>query len=284
MAGLQDIGPTTSVLRSGAIFLHRKSIDCILPENEPDMFNSFFSLLSGLTKASTNLDANHQTPVTSITKPDVSRSFITVFTSTYHYKGTNKPTDNKTVMTPETTTETVITDTDILLAGADDESDPDPLRHLFPLLNTSPTPLSPSAVLLGSPLTSPLDENHLHSSSPHTRVSNLTSSPSVSVHSPFQPIGRGSPFQPVAAASPSKSVTSQAGQSKVDDDCPILQPLAQGYVISTVHTGKLPSFFWANYPQAEKLYPVILRVSILIVNKTLKQPADPRQANSQIEP
>ena len=220
-------------------------------------------LLAGLTKASTNLDANHQTPVTSITKPDVSRTYITVFTSTYHYKGTNKQTDNKTVMTPETTTETVITDTDILLAGADDdESDADPLRHLFPLLNTSPTPLSPTAVLLGSPLTSPLDDTHLHSSSPHTRVSNLTSSPAVSAHSPFQPIGRGSPFQPVAAASPSKSVTSQAGQSKVDDDCPILQPLAQGYVISTVHTGKLPSFFWANYPQAEKLYPVILRVSI----------------------
>lgn len=154
--------------------------------------------------------------------------------------------DCKTVPIAETTTETVITDTDILLAGADDD--------LFPLLNTSPG-------LLGSPMTSPMEENHLPAS-PLTLVTNLTTSQTVG--SPFQPIGRASPFQPVnqSVPSPSKSATPQTVRGKTDIDSSIHQPLAQGHVISTVHPGKLPETFWMSYPHAEKSYPVIMRVSI----------------------
>lgn len=209
----------------------------------------------GLTKASSPLDSGHQIPVASIPKPDVSRTYISVFSTVYPCKGTNKTVDCKAI--PHTAPETVITDTDILLAGADDdENDTDPLRHLFPLLNTSPTPLSPG--LLGSPMTSPMEDNHLGSSSPLGLVPNMTSSQAVS--SPFQPIERTSPFQPVnpSVPSPSKSVTPQTVRRS---DSLIQQILAQGHVISTIHPGQLPHSFWINYPHAKNSCPVILKVT-----------------------
>ncbi|XP_032239146.2 mediator of RNA polymerase II transcription subunit 13 isoform X2 [Nematostella vectensis] len=206
-----------------------------------------------------------QTPVTSIPRPDVSRTYISVFPSTYHNKAsTIKHPDVKTVVTPEPPTDTVVTDTSILLAGADDdESDPDPLRHLFPLLNTSPTPLSP--VLIPSPA---IDENHLHTSSPLNRTSQLNASPGVQSHSPFQPISRVSPFQPVtgpAAPSPVPcNTTVPSAVACVPEEGGLLLPLAQGYFISTLHTGKVPAAFWAGFPQSETSYPVMLRAALYV--------------------
>jgi len=153
-----------------------------------------------------------------------------------------------------------------LASADDDENDPDPLRHLFPLLNTSPTPLSPVLLSppMASPMASPMENNHLGSSSPLGLVPDITNSQPVS--SPFQPIERASPFQPVnqATLSPSKSVTPQTVR-KSDPDSPLLQSLAQGHYISTVHAGQLAHSFWTNYPQAENSDPVILRVSKLIL-------------------
>ena len=40
----------------------------------------------------------------------------------------------------------------------------------------------------------------------------------------------------------------------------VCEPVAQGFYISTMQTGKMPSSFWANNPNTEGTNPVILKV------------------------
>lgn len=165
-----------------------------------------------------------------------------------------KNSNTKSHAPPDTTTETVVTDTDILLAGVDDdENDQDPLRHLFPLLNTSPPTLSPTGML-------PLDSS-MQGASPLSCPTKLSASPGVSVHSPFQPISRLSPFQPLhSTPSPSMAnVTTMDFQEEEGEDS-LCVPHAQGYIISTVQTGKMPGTFWASSSHSETSDPVILKV------------------------
>ena len=169
-----------------------------------------------------------------------------------------KNSNTKSHAPPDTTTETVVTDTDILLAGVDDdENDQDPLRHLFPLLNTSPPTLSPTGML-------PLDSSPMPGASPLSRPTKLSASPGVSVHSPFQPISRLSPFQPLhSTPSPSMAnVTTMDFQEEEGEDS-LCVPHAQGYIISTVQTGKMPGTFWASSSHSETSDPVILKVMII---------------------
>lgn len=171
-----------------------------------------------------------------------------------------KRSNTKSHAPPDTTTETVVTDTDILLAGVDDdENDQDPLRHLFPLLNTSPSPLSPTM------LPSPLDSSPMQgTSSPLTRPTKLSASPGVSVSSPFQPISRLSPFQPLhSTPSPSTGNTTTLEFHDEDGEDRLSVPQAQGYIISTVHTGKMPGTFWASSSHSETSNPVILKVGVI---------------------
>ena len=205
--------------------------------------------------------------VATVTKPDVPSTYITVFPTASLTKPSSRATDSKTVAIPDTTTETVVTDTDILLAGADDdETDQDPLRTLFPLLN-SPSALSPVRIL-GSPVASPLDSSPMRTSSPLTRPATLTTSPAVSVQSPFQPIARASPFQPMRST-PSPSVMSLPSFGTQGEGEEGSEPMAQGYFISTMPTGKMPSTFWANCPKAENMRPVILKVTYVTVVKCI---------------
>ncbi|KAJ7388030.1 Mediator of RNA polymerase II transcription subunit 13-like [Desmophyllum pertusum] len=79
--------------------------------------------------------SNTRTSVGAVPKPDVSRTYIAVMPVASLKCSIGKRSNTKSHAPPDTTTETVVTDTDILLAGVDDyENDQDPLRHLFPLL------------------------------------------------------------------------------------------------------------------------------------------------------
>lgn len=172
-----------------------------------------------------------------------------------------KNSSTKSHAPPDTTTETVVTDTDILLAGVDDdENDQDPLRHLFPLLNASPPALSPTSCML------PLDSSPMQGTSPLSRPTKLTASPGVSVSSPFQPISRLSPFQPLhSTPSPSMTNTTTLEIQEEEAEGSLCVPHAQGYIISTVQTGKMPGTFWASSSHSETSDPVILKVMMLLL-------------------
>lgn len=218
--------------------------------------NCFF--LSALPKANALFEgkSNSRTSVGSVPKPDVSRTYIAVMPVASLKCSIGKNSNTKSHAPPDTTTETVVTDTDILLAGVDDdENDQDPLRHLFPLLNTSPPTLSPTGML-------PLDSSPMQGASPLSRPTKLTASPGVSVPSPFQPISRLSPFQPLhSTPSPSMANVTAMELQEEDGEDSLCVPYAQGYIISTVQTGKMPGTFWASSSHSETSDPVILKVT-----------------------
>lgn len=195
--------------------------------------------------------------VGAVPKPDVSRTYIAVMPVASLKCTMGNQSSAKMHALPETTTETVVTDTDILLAGVDDdENDQDPLRHLFPLLNSSPPSLSPTGCILPSPL----DTSPIQGTSPLTRPATLTASPGVSVSSPFQPISRLSPFQPLHSTPSPSTANAATIEVQEDGDDKLSVPYAQGYIISTVQTGKMPGTFWASSSHSETCDPVILKV------------------------
>lgn len=191
---------------------------------------------------------NSRTPVAAVGKPDTSQSYITVFPCSLIARQANRAGETHVDVTSDTAAEAVVTDTDILMAGADEDDDSD-LQQIFSLLE-APRPLSPTGGMQTSPI---------------HRPTGLSNSPSVSVHSPFQPITRSSPFKPVSCHTPSPSVSvlpPQGGsQGERVGQSTLLQPLSQGYLMSTVQTGKVPGSLLAHCPQAEKNSPVMLRVS-----------------------
>ena len=201
--------------------------------------------------------------VGSVPKTDVSRTYIAVMPVASLKCSFGKHSNAKSHAPPDTATESVETDTDILLAGVDDdENDQDPLRHLFPLLNSSPPPLSPTSCIFPPPL----DSSPIQGTSPLTRPTKLATSPGMSASSPFQPISRISPFQPLRST-PSPSVTNGTASDQFHggdtEDSPSV-PQAQGYIISTVHTGKMPATFWASSSHSETSDPVILKVMTVL--------------------
>ena len=215
--------------------------------------------------------SNHsQVSVGAVPKPDVSQTYIAVMPVSSMKCSIGKISNTKSHASPDhTTTETVVTDTDILLAGVDDdENDQDPLRHLFPLLNASPPPLSPTSCMMPSPL----DSSPMQSASPLSRPPKLSAvSPAMSAPSPFQPISRLSPFQPLhSTPSPSMANTTTAESHWQEGEDSLTVPQAQGYIISTVQTGKMPVTFWANSSHSETTDPVMLKVmtqySLLYLN------------------
>ena len=214
-------------------------------------------------------DAGHspRTPVAPVGKPDTSQSYVTVFPCSLITKQASRTGETQVEVPPDTATEAVVTDTDILMAGADDDVDND-LQQIFSLLET-PRPLSPTSGMLTSPMTSSLEPSTMQTS-PLSRPAGLANSPVVPVHSPFQPIARSSPFQPVSCHTPSPSVSMFPGQSGSQgervEESPLLQPLSQGYLVSSVPTGKMPSTLRANSPQADKSSPVMLRVRSLFLH------------------
>ena len=229
----------------------------ILPSFEMLKYLHFFA---ALPKVSALFEGNNNSRVSvgGVPRPDVSRTYIAVMPVASLKCSIGKLPNTKSHDPPDTTTETVVTDPDILLAGVDDdENDQDPLRHLFPLLNTSPPPLSPTSCMLPSPL----DTSPMQGTSPLTRPIQLTASPGRPAPSPFQPISRLSPFQPLHST-PSPSMTNgttlefQGGEG--EDSLSV--PQAQGYIISTVHTGKMPVTFWASSSHSETSDPVMLKV------------------------
>lgn len=202
---------------------------------------------------------NTRMSVGTVPKPDVSRTYIAVMPVASMKCSITKNSSTKSHAPPDTTTETVVTDTDILLAGVDDdENDQDPLSHLFPLYNTSPPALSPTSCIL------PLDPSPMQGTSPLSRPTKLSASPGVSVSSPFQPISRISPFQPLhSTPSPSMAnATTMEIQGEEAEDS-LCVPYAQGYIISTVQTGKMPGTFWASSSHSETSDPVILKVATM---------------------
>lgn len=213
--------------------------------------------------------SNSRVSVGGVPRPDVSRTYIAVMPVASLKCSIGKLSNAKPHEPPDATTETVVTDTDILLAGVDDdENDNDPLGHLFPLINTLPPALSPSSCMLPSPL----DASPMQGTSPLTRPGKLTSSPGMSVSSPFQPISRISPFQPLRST-PSPSLGSSTmleTENAAGDDC-LPVPQAQGYLISTVHTGKMPATFWGSSSHSETSDPVILKAALHIHNPDLME-------------
>lgn len=202
---------------------------------------------------------NSRVSVGGVPRPDVSRTYIAVMPVASLKCSIGKLSNAKSHDPPDTTTETVVTDTDILLAGVDDdENDQDPLRHLFPLLNASPPPLSPTSVMLPSPL----DSSPMQGTSPLTRPAKLTTSPGMSASSPFQPISRLSPFPIHSTPSPSVGNGTTLEIDGGDGEDNLSVPQAQGYMISTVHTGKMPATFWASSSHSETSDPVILKVRV----------------------
>ena len=203
--------------------------------------------------------SNSRVSVGGVPRPDVSRTYIAVMPVASLKCSIGKLSNAKPHEPPDATTDIDI-DTDILLAGVDDdENDNDPLGHLFPLITTLPPALSPSSCMLPSPL----DASPMQGTSPLTRPGKLTSSPGMSVSSPFQPISRISPFQPLRST-PSPSLGSSTmleTESAAGDDC-LPVPQAQGYLISTVHTGKMPATFWGSSSHSETSDPVILKVKV----------------------
>lgn len=204
-------------------------------------------------------NSTSRTSVGSVPKPDVSRIYIAVMPVASLKCSIGKNSNTKSHAPPDTTTETVVTDTDILLAGVDDdENDQDPLRQLFPLLNTSP--LSPTGCML------PLDSSPVQGASPLSRPTKLSASPGVSVPSPFQPISRLSPFQPLhSTPSPSTANGTTLEFQEEEGEDSLCVPQAQGYIISTVQTGKMPGTFWASSSHSETSDPVILKVMNLLL-------------------
>lgn len=203
--------------------------------------------------------SNSQVSVGTVPKPDVSQTYIAVMPVSSMKCSIGKISNTKSHASPDTTTETVVTDTDILLAGVDDdENDQDPLRHLFPLLNASPPPLSPTSCMMPSPL----DSSPMQGTPPLSRPPKLSAaSPAMSAPSPFQPISRLSPFQPLhATPSPSMANTTTAESHGQEGEDSLAVPQAQGYMISTVQTGKMPVTFWANSSHSETNDPVMLKV------------------------
>ena len=202
---------------------------------------------------------NSRVSVGGVPKPDVSRTYIAVMPVASLKCSIGKLSNAKSHDPPDTTTETVVTDTDILLAGVDDdENDQDPLRHLFPLLNTSPPPpLSPTSCMLPSPL----DSSPMQGTSPLTRPTKLAASPGMSASSPFQPISRLSPYQPLhSTPSPSMANGTTLEFEGGEGEDSLSVPQAQGYIISTAHTGKMPATFWGSLSHSETSDPVILKV------------------------
>lgn len=191
---------------------------------------------------------NSGTPVAPVGKPDTSQSYITVFPCSLIARQTSRCGETNVEVA---TDPAVVTDTDILMAGADEDDDSD-LQQIFTLLE-APRPLSPT-----------LDSSPMQASPIH-RQTGLSSSPSVSVHSPFQPITRSSPFQPVSCHTPSPSVSvlppQNGPQGERLEQSSLLQPLSQGYLVSTVPIGKIPQTLLAYCPQADKNSPIMLRVS-----------------------
>ena len=214
---------------------------------------------SALPKVSAQFDGSGhaRTSPGSVPKPDLSRTYIAVMPVASLMCSSGKPSDTKFHAPPDTAPEAVVTDTDILLAAVDDdENDQDPLTQLFPLLNPTSPSLSPSCML-----PSPLDSSQMQSSSPLTRPSKLAPSPVVSVPSPFQPIARVSPLQPLhSTPSPSLGNLSSHDAQEEEEQLSSNTPCAQGYIISTVHTGKMPASFWSTAPHLETSHPAILKV------------------------
>lgn len=218
----------------------------------------FFSALPKVT-ALFEGSSNSQVSVGTVPKPDVSQTYIAVMPVSSMKCSIGKISNTKSHASPDTTTETVVTDTDILLAGVDDdENDQDPLRHLFPLLNASPPPLSPTSCMMPSPL----DSSPMQGTPPLSRPPKLSAaSPAMSAPSPFQPISRLSPFQPLhSTPSPSMANTTTAESHGQEGEDSLAVPQAQGYMISTVQTGKMPVTFWANSSHSETNDPVMLKV------------------------
>lgn len=223
-----------------------------------------------LPKVNVLFEGNSSTRVSvgAVPKPDVSRTYIAVMPVASLKCTMGNQSSAKMHALPETTTETVVTDTDILLAGVDDdENDQDPLRHLFPLLNSSPPSLSPTGCILPSPL----DTSPIQGTSPLTRPATLTASPGVSVSSPFQPISRLSPFQPLHSTPSPSTANAATVEVQEDGDDKLSVPYAQGYIISTVQTGKMPGTFWASSSHSETCDPVILKASLHIHNPDLME-------------